>query len=301
MFPPPRHYLYRALLVIVVAVLSALTCARIRYSDAGENRKESCRWTVLTITRLAPDEERFDEGSDIAWPPENTGIVPGPDSLVVLEIADSGHRPHVYLKDLKTGMVRPLLPGVASGSRWSPDGKYIACTKWKSLQRPWDIVVVEVGSGKIIEPCVEWSTTALKWSPDSKSVAGKGVRYDGRGSVLYMVRMPEGEVAVLDTVDIISDYEFSWSRDSEWLVFSRPERILQYGDVVEADLWIVSRSDKMKCKLLDTPSWIEHQPLWVKPNAIQVVRTYWDGTSFGRRETVIIELKHDVTHDTLRH
>ena len=282
-----QHIAHRA----IPFVLAVISLASLSTNCTETDR---CPWTVTSIRQPTETEERYIGTSDIAWPPVNARTVPGPDSLCLLVQNDSERHPYIYLKDLRTGETELLLSDIASSPRWSPDGKYIACIAFKSSSRPWDLSVIEIASGKIMNPPLNSSTTAIKWSPDSKTLVGAGISYDGQGSVLYCVSFPEGAVSTLDTVRIYSDYEFAWSPDSKWIAVSRPTELFPLtGDISKADLWIVSRSQDIKCKVLDTPDWVEGEPRWITDRAILLERLSWRGTEAVKEETVVVELTLD--------
>jgi len=109
-----------------------------------------------------------------------------------------------------------------------------------------------------------------------------------------MVTFPEGTVMVLDTVDVLADYEFSWSPDGRWIVFSRPTKLDNLGEViVAADLWIADARTGSAWSLLETPEWVESNPLWVIHDAIQVDRAHSDGREVGATQRVIVELSRE--------
>lgn len=282
-----QHSAHRAIpfiLAVISLALSSINCAE----------TDRCPWTVASTRQPTETEGHYFETSDIAWPPIDARTVPGPDSMCLLVQNDSERHPHIYLKDLRTGNMDLLLPDIASSPRWSPDGKYIACIAFESSERPWNLSVIEIASRKILNPPLNSSTTTVKWSPDSKTLAGAGISYDGQGSVLYCVSFPKGTASILDTVRIYSDYEFAWSPDSRWLAMSRPTELFPpTGDICKADLWIVSRSRDIRCKVLDTPDWVEGEPRWITDSSILLDRISWRDAEAVKEETVVVELTLD--------
>ncbi len=48
--------------------------------------------------------------------------------------------------------------------------------------------------------------------------------------MLYTVSVPDWKVSVLDSLDVLVDYDFSWSRDGRWLAFTRPTALDRMGE-----------------------------------------------------------------------
>ncbi len=286
-----KHGTIRAIsfTLTVVSLLSlSTTCAE----------TDHCPWTAKSIRQPTDTEKRYAGTSDIAWPPIDARTVPGPDSLWLLVQNDSEQHPYIYLKDLRTGDTELLLPEIAFSPRWSPDGRYIACIISGSSSRSEvhsvlarDLAIIELASRKRIYPHLKSSSITIKWSLDSKSLAVAGLSYDEPGSVLTSVSLPEGTVGVLDTVGIYADYEFAWSPDSKWIAVSRPTELFpQTGDISKADLWILSRSSDIKCKVLDTPGWVEGEPQWITDRTILLERISWRDLEAAEEETTVVEL-----------
>ena len=131
-------------------------------------------WTVVSIRELRTGEVPFEEASRYLWPSTDANNVPGPDSLVAHVRTDEKHHAYIELEDLRTGGVLPLLKANACLPQWSPDGKYIACSVWKSPRQLGQLTVVDVATRTVIlDPGVDGITT--KWSPDSPYAPGRGL------------------------------------------------------------------------------------------------------------------------------
>jgi Tol biopolymer transport system component len=134
----------------------------------------------------------------------------------------------------------------------------------------------------LLNPEVRASAADMKWSPDSRTLVADGVIYARPRSMLYTVSVPEGKVTVLDTLAVLAGYEFSWSPDGRWIAFSRPTRLDRLSeDPVAADLWIADARTGATWLVLETPDWIESNPLWITNRTIQVDRVHWDGSEPG--------------------
>lgn len=289
---------YIAIVVLAVITLASLSITRAEIKP--------CPWTVVSMRHPSEIEGHYTDTAGGPWPPTDARIVPGPDSLCIVVQNDSERHPHVYLKDLRTGSTQLLLREVAFSPRWSPDGKYVACIVSRSRSRPpghsvlrWDLAIIELASRKKIAPALNSSSITIKWSPDSKSLLGAGLSYDAQGSVLYCVSLPKGTVSILDTVGIHADYEFDWSPDSKWVAVSRPTKLLPSGDISKSDLWILSRTQDTRCKVLDTPEWVEREPRWITDRTIMIERASWEGNQVVE-EAVVIELALGLSFDSRR-
>ena len=58
-------------------------------------------------------------------------------------------RGYVEILNLRTGNAQRLLDTPASLPMWSPDGRYISCTVWKSTVRPYVLTVVDVAKTQL--------------------------------------------------------------------------------------------------------------------------------------------------------
>jgi hypothetical protein len=131
----------------------------------------------------------------------------------------------------------------------------------------------------------------MKWSPDGRRIAVEGTIHQRPHEMLYTVSFPEGKITVLDTVDVLANYEFSWSPDGRWIAFSRPTKLDDLGEAtVAADLWIADVTSGGAWPLLQTPDWIESNPLWITNRTIQVDRVNWDASYRSIEQCVVVEL-----------
>jgi hypothetical protein len=248
-------------------------------------------WVVLAVRERTADEIPFEERTRYLLPPLDANTVTGPDSLRALVQIDEEHHPHLYLEDQRTGATTPLLAGWASLPHWSPDGRYISCVVWKSPRQPHELTVIDVPARQVIlDPDVEASGAMMKWSPDSRSLVASGVMYGRPRPLLYTLTVPDGSVRVLDSLTILSEYDFSWSPDARFIAFSRPTALDEREDPIASDLWIADVATAQKWLVLETAEWIEATPLWITDRAIQVDQAHWDGAHRGVERRRVIEL-----------
>lgn len=252
-----------------------------------------CRWRVTAIRPPRPGEAPFTERDRLLRDPASANDAPGPGRTRAVVRSDSLHHPHIYLEDASTGDVRELLRG--SAPRWSPDGKRIACTIWKSRTRPWNLLIVDVATGQQTEPDSMLSPTEYRWSPDGHCLAVSGQLYDRGKAALAWIDLERHRSVVVDTLPVLSDYDFSWSADSRWLAYSRPTRLLPEEDVCEADLWIASEGGAVKCCVLETPNQVERQPKWIGLRTIQIAAQSWNGARLGEPITEVLELANGLS------
>jgi dipeptidyl aminopeptidase/acylaminoacyl peptidase len=246
-------------------------------------------WTVVSVRESRAGDVPFEEASRYLWPSTDANNVPGPDSLVAHVRTDEKHHAYIELEDLRTGKALPLLKANACLPQWSPDGKHIACSVWKSPRQSGQLTVVDVATRAVIlDPGVDGITT--KWSPDSRTLLAEGLTYPSQRLMLYTISVPDGRVMALDTNDVSADYEFSWSPDGRWIAFSRPTKVDYEDATLAADLWIADAKTGTTWLVLETPDWIESDPLWITNRTIQVDRVHWDDTEAGVKQSVVIEL-----------
>jgi hypothetical protein len=110
--------------------------------------------------------------------------------------------------------------------------------------------------------------------------------------MLYMVSVPEGNVTVLDSVDVLEAHDFSWSPDGRWLAFSRPTELDESEEVVvAADLWIAETGTGRVWPLIESANFVEMNPLWISDRTIQLDR-YPGGSEREARQTLVVELSY---------
>lgn len=278
----------RTLPVITGALLLGLAtdigCSR--SSDATSSNP----WTVVTIRERRSGEIPFEEATGYLRRSASRNYVPGPDSLVARVVNDSSGSPHIVVQRMSTGQLDTLFAGWASLPQWSPDLQYISCVAWESQEAPYELTIIDVATrAVVVDSEANASGTMSKWSPDSRLVAASGVINESSWVMLYTVSIPDGKVAVLDSVDVLSSHEFSWSPDSRWIVFSRPTALDQGENVAAADLWVADARTGKTWPLLETQDWVEVNPLWITDRTIQVDRRR-GGPEPASQLTQVVEL-----------
>ena len=264
----------------------------------ARDRLSANPWRVVKVRQPWAEDVPFETRTGYLRPSIDANNVPGPDSLVAHVVTEKGYRPRIVIE--RMGTVDSLLCGCASLPRWSPDGRYMSCVVWKSVDRPYELMIVDVTTGAVaLDPEVRTSGTKTKWSPDSRTIAASGAIYDRPGSMLYTVSIPEGKVTVLDSVNVFATHEFSWSPDGRWIAFSRPIRVHHYGDTMVSDLWIAEAKTGKTWRVLEASGWAESNPLWITNRAIQVDRIRWndDGPNDERRVVVELRINKDAGRD----
>lgn len=242
--------------VIAVCVIGSIALA-----GGIATPPEPCRWHVRATRPALPSERPHEQQHALLRDLENGRVAPGPQPLRAVVKSDKQHHPHVYLENTSTKTSRLLLPRSLSQPRWSPDGKKIACTTWKSSRQPWMLCIVDVASGRTVEPEFGAVVSKLRWAPDGRSIAVSGQLYGTPTSVLAWVDVPSGRARILDTLKVHADYDLSWSPDSRFLAVSRPTELTSEEEVVRADLWVFERNGT-RCRLTNSPE-PEVEPGWV--------------------------------------
>jgi Tol biopolymer transport system component len=154
-------------------------------------------------------------------------------------------------------------------------------------------VVVDPATSDVILECDLTHAGRSKWSPDSGSIAVSGLAYkDWDGALLYTVTVPDGRVAVIDSLGIRGTHEFSWSPDSRWIAFSRPTELHHHGDTIAAGLWIADATSSESWCVLDAQEWAEADPLWTSNRSLQITRVQWKDDGPNLTQRLVVELSH---------
>lgn len=279
-------------LLLAMASAASIGCARARPASVVM-RGETSPWTVVAIRQPTRDDIPFETSSGYLRLSEDLNNVPGPDSLVAHARTDEQHRTYLEVEDRRTHAVVRLLDRGGSLPQWSPDGSFISCVVWKSTRQPHELTVVDVKERRVLlDPDISASGTAMKWSPDSRTLAAAGVVYGQPRSILYSISIPDGTVRILDSLDVLSDYEFSWSPDSRWIAFSRPTKLDEVSeDPTAADMWIADASTGEKWSVLASLDWVESNPLWITDRSIQVERAPAANVDEGVISRMVVDLR----------
>lgn len=133
-----------------------------------------------------------------------------------------GARGDVFTVPAKNGATRNLTqsPGVHERNAvWSPDGKWIAYVSDQSGEdevwiRPQD------GSGepRALTSGADTYKYDIVWSPDSKRIA-----WTDKLNRLQFVEVESKQVTLVAQSEAFEIRDFTWSPDSQWLAFTKPE------------------------------------------------------------------------------
>ena len=133
-----------------------------------------------------------------------------------------GARGDVFTVPARHGATRNLTesPGVHErNSKWSPNGKWIAYISDASGEG--EIYIVPQDGGKPAKQITRNAETykyRIEWSPDSKKIlwADKRLR-------LRFVSVRSGKITEVDKSDEWEFRNYSWSPDSRWILYVKPE------------------------------------------------------------------------------
>ncbi|HET9227764.1 MAG TPA: PDZ domain-containing protein [Thermoanaerobaculia bacterium] len=153
-----------------------------------------------------------------------------------------GARGEIFTVPAAKGEIRNLTstPGIREmDAVWSPDGRWIAYLSDRSGEyevyvRPSD------GSGderRVTTGGKVWRFPPL-WSPDSKKIA-----FGDSDQHLFWVDVQSGKVTEADRSDREDIFDYRWSPDSRWLVYTKE------GETQLASVWVYSLDDKKATRL----------------------------------------------------
>ena len=148
--------------------------------------------------------------------------------------------------------------------RWSPDGRWLAVSRWSSRELPYQLALVEVRTGRITPiPKVNYFGSGA-WSPDSRKLAFVGRRYvSSDHSSIGWLSIPDTAVheVAADFNDEFECEEMAWSADSRRFV-ALMHREYEHDDVRVTDLWLFGLEQGV-CRLTATPHAEESNISWL--------------------------------------
>lgn len=142
------------------------------------------------------------------------------------EVAPGGKRAlfsargDLFTVPAKSGITRNLTqtPGVHDrDATWSPDGKKIAFISDRTGEDEIWLIDPKGGEPTQLTAGGDNYKYALAWSPDSKKIA-----WSDRKQRLRMIDVESKQVTEVFRSPVFEIRDFSWSPDSQWLVFSQP-------------------------------------------------------------------------------
>lgn len=137
-----------------------------------------------------------------------------------------GARGDVFSVPAKTGITRNLTATSGVHERnvtWSPDGNFIAYVA-DNTGEDEIYIVRQDGSEQPVKLTSNADTYkyGMVWSPDSKKLL-----WSDKNLRLQFVDVQSKSVTVVDQAKTWEFTEFSWSPDSKWIAYSRPDRTAQ--------------------------------------------------------------------------
>lgn len=133
-----------------------------------------------------------------------------------------GARGEVFTVPVKDGPTRNLTNSSdvhERNSKWSPDGKWIAYIS-DATGEDEIYIVQQDGLGTPVQLTKNSSNYkySILWSPDSKKIL-----WNDRAQTLHYVDVESKKVVKVDEAEAFEFNSFSWSPDSRWIVYSKPE------------------------------------------------------------------------------
>ncbi|MCF8297579.1 MAG: PDZ domain-containing protein [Saprospiraceae bacterium] len=132
-------------------------------------------------------------------------------------------RGDIFTVPAKSGITRNLTETSGAHDRnsiWSPDGKYIAYIS--DVSGEYEIYIInQDGSEKAIQLTKNADTYkySISWSPDSKKIL-----WNDKKNRLQYVEIESKKVTIVEQSKIFEFRNFSWSHDSKWITYARPEQ-----------------------------------------------------------------------------
>ena len=113
----------------------------------------------------------------------------------------------------------------AEGSRWSPDGRYLAYI-WYNINNFTDLRIIGLDGS---EPRILYSNREMEWmwvsdwSPDGKQILASFLYQDSTGQVV-LVSVDDGSVDVLKTLDEDFPNKMCFMPDGKYIVYDHPQK-----------------------------------------------------------------------------
>jgi len=274
----PRGSQSATLLLALLAGTLACACAARTKAEV-----QPCSWRISSSRPASPNDTAFVDRSRLLAEPASTHDAPGPGSLRLLNVRTAPRTYGIYLYDTLSGD-STLLAKRGSLPRFSPDGRYVSYSLWKSIDEPWNLVIYDRTTGRTIEPALGGCVTSYRrWSPDSRWLAVQASICKTPRTRLVLVSLPSGSIHVIDSLGVFGVYECSWSPTSRTLAVIRPEAVDRVTEsTTAADVWMLSVPDGKRCLLAATPDVVEGEPQWVTERSLLVTRSP-NGTQSSHR------------------
>ena len=254
----------------VLAVFFILACTTDQSTSDSMNLP--CAWRVVGERAAAPEDVPFVERHPLLAESPDGNDVRGPDSTRFVVKWGTDHKASLYERSLRTGAETLIVPR-GTGPRVSPDGRYLAFIYWKSTDSPWTLGILDRTTGRRIEPQLGGCVSLFpQWSPDGRWLAVMEQPCSMATRRLWIVSVPSASILKVDSLSILSDFEFSWSPNSRHLAVTSPESMDSNEEPTAADLWILSDHGRRRCRVNNTLNYVEHRPMWVTDSTLLVDR-----------------------------
>lgn len=278
-----------ALVLALASTIVALGC--LQQSRTAGTTLASTGTYGLAVSSPRPalaGEAAFEDTVPLLREPENGNVAPGPNGMVAFMKADQLHHPRLYLSQPAGGdSTRLLIDRYATKPRWAPVGERLACTVWMSRTFPWSLCIVAIGEPDTLYPLPTVNAVRYRWSPDARYLGVSATLPGGAASVLYLVDAQTGRSQALDTLQVYSEYDLGWSPDSRMLAASRPTRLADTEEVLEADIWIYDVHGR-RVRAVTAEGRANVAPRWVDNHRLLFTRE--QQAPQGQRESLIVDL-----------
>ena len=263
--------------------------------DGGESPDEPELFPGRTLARCEVTERRA-TGKDVRLSsripvlaePKNWRDAAGPHGERAVFWQESSKR-HGYRILDRRGRLLHVLHHV-SLPRWSPDGRWLAVSHW-SRRLPYQLALVEVGTGKVIPISKVEHLQQCAWSPDSRKLAFVSRSYpSGEFSSVGWVSVPDTSVQVIarDFNYAFECTELAWSADTHRFV-ALMRREYEHDDVRVTDLWLFGLKHGA-CRLTATPGVVESNVGWLDDRRVIFRPELWDDDEAQSGFGTVLEL-----------
>jgi hypothetical protein len=157
---------------------------------------------------------------------------------------------------------------------WSPDGRKLALSTRSGGSV--DLVIVDYQTEeiqRIVFPQLD-AIGDVAWSPNGKKLAFQG--NDGPYTNIYVYNLEDGDF-ISATNDVFSDFNPSWSADSQYLLFASDRgphtdvnsfrtnfNVLLNPYIGQSDIYMLRLGSSRATRLTSTPNWNETRPIMTR-------------------------------------
>jgi len=215
---------------------------------------------------------------------------PGPHGERLAVRTNRGYFPRVFLEqaDSSSHAIAPegwsYLPG------WSPDGQVMSCVQEDSASHVQALVLVDRSGARIRRFTQVATVIDYRWGPTAKSLVFYGIDRGTRKITLYWLDVLRGAATPVDTLDLIADYDFSWSAHGDLLAYARPTSTSEMEDITASDLWLAERGGLRKTRLTFTQDRVELEPRFVANRTLILTVAPTRGEEVGARREVQVDV-----------